>query len=787
MKKTILLLITLVSLNQFGQKKQIEDSYQEYFKIPREALYVHTNKTTYLTGEEIWFKAYAFDKKNSLPSLKTRNIYFGIYDSSGKEINNKLFLAKNGSAKGSLKIDSTFTSGIYYLKAYTNWMKNFNEDDSFIQKIKILDSSNNVVNKNNPKTNDLQFLPEGGHIVSGIKNTIGFKYINNEGKGDFISGFIYNQKNELITSFKSNSLGMGKFSLNTKSGETYTAKFNIDDEDYSINLPKTDEIGLAINTNNNKKDRLIISFLTNKESLKRVYNDSLKLMIHRDGLLKTIKFKMSKEYKLIQIPKKDLFKGINILTILNSEDKPILERLIFNDYSFKKHKLSISQIESEFDSINYSLKSVAKLNENENINLSISVLPSETISYNKNNNIISSLLLKPYIKGNIENPNFYFREFNSRDKYNLDIMLLTQGWSRYSWDNINKGAPELIYDFEEGISASGNINSSIKNIESIVMFPTKHNSSQFINFDSQGKFNFSNIILETGEIITFSALSKRGKLKTPAVIINPILKSGKNQIDRNQLDLIFDTSKKTNLSVPKNFIGNEYEELEEINIVAKKKERLIDPQFPNATITQVTKEIALRYNGVLDFIAYNGFNVFDGVELGKVRIESRARGQRVSPVVFLNNVIINDLNILQTLPTDRIDKILIDKSGVGLGIAGGNSFGGVIKITTRNSSVLNQNISFLNTYATKIKNGFEPVKEFYTPKYPSYRIKSFKDYGIIHWTSDATLSNFNDFKFKTVDTRLDEIKFFIEGISSDGKLFSQVITLDSSLKESKIN
>lgn len=785
MKKTILLLIALISLKQFGQKKQIEESYQEYFKIPREALYVHTNKTTYLTGEEIWFKAYAFDKKNSLSSLKTKNIYFGIYDSSGKEINNKLFLAKNGSAKGSLKIDSTYTSGIYYLKAYTNWMKNFKEDDSFIQKIKILDSSNQPSQKNILKTYELQFLPEGGHIVSGIKNTIGFKYIDNEGKGDFISGFIYNQKNELITSFKSNSLGMGKFSLNTKSSEIYTAKFNVNNEDYSIKLPKTEEIGIAINTNNNKKDRLIISFLTNKESLKKGYKDSLKLMIHRDGLLKTIKFKMSKEHKIIQIPKKDLFKGINILTILNSEDKPILERIIFNDYSFKKHKLSISEIESEFDSINYSLKSIETLNKNENVSLSISVLPSETISYNENNNIISSLLLKPYIKGNVENPNFYFREFNSRDKYNLDIMLLTQGWSRYSWEDINKGAPKLIYDFEEGISVSGNINSSLKNIKSVVMYPTKHNSSKFINFDDQGKFNFSNIILETGEIISFSALNKKGKLKTPAVIINPILKSVNNEINTDKLDLILDTAKKTNLTVPENFLGNEYEELEEINIVAKKKERLRDPQFPNATITQVTKEIALRYFGVLDFIAYNGFNVFDGVELGKVRIESRSRGQRVPPVVYLDNIIINDLSILQTLSTDRIDKILIDKSGVGLGIAGGNSFGGVIKITTRNSSVLNQNINFLNIYATKIKNGFEPVKEFYTPKYPSYRIKPFKDYGIIHWVPDATLNNFNDFKFKTVNTKLDEIKFFIEGISSEGKLFSQVINLDLTEKNLK--
>lgn len=232
---------------------------------------------------------------------------------------------------------------------------------------------------------------------------------------------------------------------------------------------------------------------------------------------------------------------------------------------------------------------------------------------------------------------------------------------------------------------------------------------------------------------------------------------------------------------------DEYEELKEITVTTKKTEKLRDPQFPNGKITKVTKEIATKYFNILNFIAANGFNVNGGDSQGDVIIESLGRAQGNSPVVYLNNILLSDYNILQNLSTDIVDKILIDKSGIGLGITGGNSFGGVIKITTRNSSVLNKNINNVNIFYTNFKNGFEPVKEFYTPKYPSYRIKSFKDYGIIHWTSDTTLNNFNDFKFKTVDTRLDEIKFFIEGISSDGKLFSQVITLDSSLKESKVN
>lgn len=85
-------------------------------------------------------------------------------------------------------------------------------------------------------------------------------------------------------------------------------------------------------------------------------------------------------------------------------------------------------------------------------------------------------------------------------------------------------------------------------------------------------------------------------------------------------------------------------------------------------------------------------------------------------------------------------------------------------------------------HITKSDYGFQPVKEFYTPNYASYRIQSFKDFGVIHWEPNVNVQGGTSNEFKMVDTGLDEINFYIEGVSTDGKVFSQVIKLENNNK-----
>ena len=63
-------------------------------------------------------------------------------------------------------------------------MKNFKEDDAYVQKIQVINPKVNRKEEEvtNAKEYDFQFLPEGGNILVDVKNNIGIKVTDDKGK-----------------------------------------------------------------------------------------------------------------------------------------------------------------------------------------------------------------------------------------------------------------------------------------------------------------------------------------------------------------------------------------------------------------------------------------------------------------------------------------------------------------------------------------------------------------------------------------------------------------------------
>merc|ERR1712000_605986 len=82
----------------------------------------------------------------------------------------------------------------------------------------------------------------------------------------------------------------------------------------------------------------------------------------------------------------------------------------------------------------------------------------------------SSTYLEPYINGYIQQAKYYFTDMGTKKEYELDNLLITQGWSSYDWDNIFKGAPIISHKFEQGITVKANLYSKddSKNITNLI-------------------------------------------------------------------------------------------------------------------------------------------------------------------------------------------------------------------------------------------------------------------------------------------------------------------------------
>ena len=805
-KLCLLPILLLLPFFAFAQtQKNTEESFLEYFKLPRESIFLHTNKTTYLTGEDIWFKAYTYDRKNNLSSKKTTNIYVGLYDEKGVEITKKLYLAQNGIAEGSMPIGTKFTSGEYFLKVSTNWMKNFKEDDSFLQKVNIINPEvkKTVAKKVNETEYDFQLLPEGGHLLQNVKNTIGVKAISDTGFGTKASGTIHDSKGVEITSFQTNFLGIGRFYIKPQEGETYTAKVTLENgKEFKQNLPPSEKTGVSIQLNNMRPNKTFISLVTNEVSLDLFKNDTLKLHIHNGGDIKTIPVIFKDISVTIALQKKDLFPGVNIVTLFNKNNIPILERMFFNEHAIKDTKFEVSNLEIEKDSVQFSLKNLIPTSDQDTIFASVSILPTGTKSYNPSHNIISALFLKSSLKGSVEKLTYYFTKLNRKKMFELDALLITQGWSRYSWDDIFNSPPKPNFDFENGFTLNGFFNTPLNKANSLFLYPTLENKSSFVKYDQEGKFHLQNFYPFVGEKIKFSYMDSKGSMKRPAMTLNFIKHADNSSINLANIQYDENASFYSNKNdLLESFqITSEYEKLDEIKLKAKVKPKEKDPILINAKVTIIGKDEVESFPRITDFIQHSGYDVFIDPITHKVSINSRRRSRAYIdvagtlagtatdftaqdnnlplPVLFIDGVRTPDFSVLLNIQTESIEKIVVDRAGLGMGMSAG--FGGVIKIFTRKNVFIPKNNKKSPNAMTYIADyGFEPVKKFYVPKYTIKSSEAYKNYGAIHWEPNLIFIQNSSYQVKMKEPQIKEFNLYIEGISSDGTVFSQLIKVNN--------
>lgn len=162
---------------------------------------MHLNKTVVVPGEELWFSAYVFNPKVQKPHFLTTNLHVNLYNEAGKLMEAQTLFIENGKGSGFFDLQFlrknkqaedeknpqqrlNYPPGKYLIKASTKYMENFREDLSFSQSFTILgDTTQTGVQRKY----DLQLLPEGGHLVANVSNTVGVKLIDNTGKGVFFT------------------------------------------------------------------------------------------------------------------------------------------------------------------------------------------------------------------------------------------------------------------------------------------------------------------------------------------------------------------------------------------------------------------------------------------------------------------------------------------------------------------------------------------------------------------------------------------------------------------------
>lgn len=445
--------------------KKIINQFTKFHSLfPQQKIYLQTDKNNYLSGETVWLKAYLVDMASMLNDSTSKEIFVDLIDCSHKIVQSIVLKNNNGFSTGDILLKDSIIEGNYQLRAYTYWMRNFDNEFFFSKTIEVKNPNfENIVTsktlsgikednesyKQKEKQLFLSFFPEGGSMVGGLSNNVAFKAENGLGYGVDVTGILTDDVGTKIATLESTHCGLGSFEFMPEIGKNYIVQLAMGGKNMKFDLPKALDKGIVLKVDNSERDVIRMSIQSNTE-LSSPANEIILLIQDRGRIVYMSKGILTKAFKS-SVSKKLFPAGIAQLTIFDGNGRPLCERLIFINPK-PCAKIDVTS-ESNDDEISLHFKVSTANGSSKKGNLSLAVTEQLPNQMNPvwQENILTKLLLTSDLKGKIENPMYYFNPANNDAASKLDLVMLTHGWRRFIWgDILSNNFPSLTFTDLEG-------------------------------------------------------------------------------------------------------------------------------------------------------------------------------------------------------------------------------------------------------------------------------------------------------------------------------------------------
>ena len=766
-----MLLLQGRGLAQQKDFKSISDAFQFYkenFLI--EKIYAHIDRPAYLAGETMWFKLYYTEGSGRVIDASK----VGYVEILGE--NNEAVLQAivpfdvAGMGYGYFELPATLKSGHYIFRAYTNWMKNFDSEFYFQERVSIINPFIAMTSTDSKGTEkfDVQFFPEGGSLIYGLPSRVAFRVVNQEGKGADFSGVILDSDNDTITVFSPHKFGLGSFTFIPKRSSTYSAviRFN-DGELATYEIPRPLETGYTLHVNDTNRNMVSVKVFSNVNSGTNVY-----LFAHAKHMVKVTQVGIIRNNQcLFLVDRSQLGDGIIHLTVFDDQLSPVCERLYFNGISKGLH------VKVEVDMPNYKSreKVIMQIMTSDSIgepvksNLSVSVYKIDSLVDTEHQNITAYLKITSDLAGNIENPSFYFDGDNSiKHREEIDNLMLTHGWRRFRWKSILgeeykieslKYIVELRGHLIKGVLLETESQDPISGVH--VYFSVPHiQQSGISKTNGNGEFLFDVRYYGKKKVVLQTDRPQRIKL------LSPYSTQFSNNYQFTGLSLRSDIKERLNsrsiYSQVHNAFSGEAEQIQTLDQMVlpffgqPEREYLLDDYTRFPTLEEVLREyvpeIAVRRN--------------KGVYKQVVIDPSTNLGFSNDPFILLDGTPILDVNRLMNIDPRQIRALqVVNKKYFYAGL----SFDGLISYTTYNSDLGGYEITsgIMTEYEI-----FNAEREFFSPVYDiaSKQTSQVPDTRtLLYWNPDVKMSQDGTSELEFFSSDLNgTFKVVIHGITSQG-------------------
>jgi hypothetical protein len=644
---------------------------------------------------------------------------------------------------------------------------------------------------------DVQFFPEGGELVNGIRSRVAFKAIGIDGLGLNIKGNVVDNAGTEVALFESKHLGMGLFAMVPEEGKSYKANITFPDgSKATYNIPRALPAGINLAIYNIDPANLTIKISSNAPYFQSNQNKTYYLVAQMGGAVYyAAQTTLQTPVYSAVIPKSKFPTGLIQFTLFSKYGSPISERLVFvkgND------ALSLNMAT---DKKIYNVRQNVKVTVSAKANalpvtgsFSVSVVDETKTPYDENNEttILSNLLLTSDVKGYIEKPNYYFLANNENAATDLDVLTLTQGYRRISYSNIlNNKFPQLfMLPEQQGIEVTGvlrnNTGLPISKGSLLLQIPGK--ASVTGATDMSGNFRFSKLSFRDSSQLTLSA---RGNANSKNLVLSVNGESIQGPSANN-----FAADEITNIdSTFKPYLANSKKRYDNLRILKEvvikatvtKRNPHVDysslSALPAEADQYISKESLASCGSLLTCLPSIAMGITaDQGSLYLTRYFNNSPRKPVQIYVdgkpvdanFLNGIAGKDVETIEVFYKDGLSGI--DKMFGTLGI-----MSVTMKKVAKTKITLAQLQEMMPppNILTFMPFGYAVAREFYSPRYtiakPAISNNDLRT--TIYWNPKVTTDKVNgtaSFDFFNADGR-GTYRATIEGIDSDGNLGRQVI------------
>ena len=738
------------------------DEYISY--VQDEKLFVHTDKLNYIPGDTIWFKAYLLDGITLRPGTASSVVHLELFSPSDTLVKAlKLYSGASGLVAGDIVLREDIEIGEYKLRAYTNHMRNQDNETFFTSHLHIwdpLETSTTVFlaeeslgmpagSTNTSLKPQLRIFPEGGEMVNGLKSRLALELSNIDIDRYNVSANLMHAVGEIIAPIRFYDRGLSLVEYTPTGAEGDYIELSVNGIYYSYDLPRAREEGYVLSLTT-RPGQLIVKV---QESSSQVNSKAFLIAHLRGQVIWSSEVKFTGSQYVGILPTESLGSGVVHLTLFDDSMRPQCERLafIYND----AHEIDMTtsaEVYLKQQEFTLRLDREAVTNrDTSDLSCSVSIFKIDNAQAGSSTqNICSALLLNSDLRGEIENPDWFFESgLDFKKAYLLDILMMTRGWRRFTWKDVNsRRRRALDYNFEKGIMVegwTGGVLSTDKAVRSKVVcsFMDQAFYEQETETDENGRFSFGPFVcydtiktfLQARRLLSKKELAKlEGKRN---VLIH------REERERAPFTNESEGTKESKFYISESFKDeertayyrmSEYKDMMKVDmdalVVSAKKKTKNDSLNDIANRLSVYGEPSARYvPGEND---YQSGTVFDmlrrvaGVQVSGTAPSQSARIRGVSsinadqtPLYLINGMVTDEatVNRVSSYEVLFID-VLKDGRAAIFGLRGSN---GVIAIYTgpRDPSSYERKPGIINFEL----EGFYTEREFYSPK-RSYEYQS---------------------------------------------------------------